>query len=382
MKQFHAKIQNLHLIHSDGESACYGGYLDISFVNHTTPENLFDNNVRLQTFDNTKSPKTLAREKPVIGSILETLTAINDGTAHTSRLFIMNQGGAIMCESLQQTNQPDVYKITLTNSAHGIGNGQQTIRTAYYFKEQNNTLIKPGTLMFFKFLVNYSEIENNEICIANNKHNHVKNIDHLSNHWKDLADKLLKENYTLVYKNDKANNNKITGQKIDIYGTKMYSAIIAFTTMKIDQLKDEISNKEFTYEQIKQLDTDTIKSVHELTQIFEKWYAKNVTEQDYLTIKGKTNIAPKNELQKIFIATTKLIYNNENKTLDHKEITTNEQHINHLFDCAFEAIMHCINNSSQKYNGMTRTKSVETLFDTLYITMLKLLIKERATEPA
>jgi len=352
-KKFKAKIKHLNLISQKGNSKCYGGYLDISFVNHTNKENLFDNNVRLQSFDDAKGIKTLKREKPIIGAILETLEKIHKGK-DASIMFEMNQGGAMMCESIEEIfsagKGTGEYEITFSNRFHGIGNGQQTIRTAYYAKN-NGIEIKEGTLLFFKFLVGYSEKENNDICVSNNKHNAVKTMDIVSNSWSDLASDLYNLGINLVYKKDAIRETLVDGMKtIDIYDNGFYGAISSYVSENIWEGKEKIFDAKY----IENIDAQTMMHINDIHESYNDWYVRNQmdVEARFKQIMDKDHKSTKNELRKIFIAASKNMHQ------------ANEP-IEEFFDMCYDSLDECV---GEKYQT---GQSLKNFYKNTFLTKLE-----------
>lgn len=272
MRKFTAKVKNLNLIGQDGLQKCYGGYLDISFINNTNVDKtLFNNNVRDTTFDNGLSKSVLNKNKAFKG-VYSTLEKIENG-APTILMYELNQGGSLMCESIKATGNPDEYEITLIQDYHGFGNGQQTLSTAWYYKNKNQKNIKDNTLIFFKFLESYSKEKSQEICIANNTNVKISNLDLISNSWNDIAKSLSNMGIYLKHKSNKSKEiDTKYNRVIDLTDDNFYNIINAYHKEQPWKSGQEIIDESL----LEGMTHNILIKIDDLRIEFNKWYLNNI----------------------------------------------------------------------------------------------------------
>ena len=272
MKKFIAKVKHLNVIGENGLQKCYGGYLDISFINNTkVDKGLFMNNVRDTTFDNGLSLSVLNKNKAFKG-VYSTLERIESGESPTL-MYELNQGGSLMCESIKPTGNTDEYEITLIQDYHGVGNGQQTLSTAWYFKEKNKKEIKNNTLIFFKFLESYGKEKSQEICIANNTNVKINNLDLISNSWNDISNAL---NNMGIYLKHKANKSKVitnnSQRVIDLTDDNFYNIMNAYHKLQPWKSGQEIIDESL----LEGITANILIEIDDLRIEFNKWYLDNL----------------------------------------------------------------------------------------------------------
>lgn len=221
MIRFEAKITSLST--SPGGQV-KTGYLDLStfikILPHTAgvlDKALFDINVRANTIPTktvgkgkeAKTAPKINKKKGLSGhdvfdGIADTLRRIEKGD--NPDLFIMkNVGCWINVESCRPVyGKPDWYEITISQSHHGFGNGQQSIRSAFYAWHSLGIDLLPGTCIIAKITEKLDPDKSVEICHSNNNSKSINNKDKVSNLFSraGLIEEMASRGYLLKAKRD------------------------------------------------------------------------------------------------------------------------------------------------------------------------------------
>ncbi len=358
-------IKNLTLVGEKNNEKCYSGLLDLSFINYTKRKdshpNYFNNNVRGTSFDMQATKSKVLQNKTIKG-IYETLDKISEGEDPII-MFEMNQGGSLMCAHIEKIeNKNDEYQIIFSNEFHGIGNGQQTISTAYYWKEKNeNKNIKPGTLVQFKFFVGYSKEKNNLICVANNTNKPVKNSDLISNDWKEIAEELKEKGIFLIDKKTKTVDTPDgTTQTINLHKDSFLTNLIPSYLGSPWRVGEPNVENDVT----ERICADDIVEIEKLRDEFDSWFEnkKAHLKYKYADYFNAHHLSVKSSLRNLFVG----LYNNglpESKYTSFKKYQniSDKKDISGFFDFCLKAFNQAKNNTIA---NMTSPKS-ESFFKTI-----------------
>ena len=340
MRKFIANVKFLNEIGKDGLQKCYGGYLDISFINNTkVDKTLFNNNVRDTTFNNTSRLSELMKNKAFSG-VYKTLEKIENG-ASPILMFELNQGGSLMCESIKETGNTDEYEITLTEDFHGFGNGQQTLSTAWYYRK-NNKDIKPNTLIFFKFFESYKRELSQQICVANNTNVRINNMDLISNSWNSIAYSLEKKGIHLKHKLNKDFIKPEGLRVIDITEDNFYNVINAYQKLQPWKSGNDIIDNSL----LEGMTPELLIKLDDLRLEFNDWFLENYSTFKEIREKNEkkfSTLREKGISKSFFIACHKLHYD---------PILTN----NEFFNICLESFVDTID----EFNSITNSKYFNT----------------------
>lgn len=344
MRKFIANVKHLNLVGSNGLQKCYGGYLDISFINNTkVDKGLFMNNVRDTTFDKGLSLSFLNKNKAFKG-VYSTLERIESGESPTL-MYELNQGGSLMCESIKPTGNPDEYEITLIQDYHGFGNGQQTLSTAWFFRDKTKKDIKTNTLIFFKFLESYNKEKSQEICIANNTNVKINNLDLISNSWNDIAKELSNMGIYLKHKSNKTKDITNKSQRvIDLTDDNFYNIINAYHKEQPWKSGQEIIDESL----LEGMTPDILIKIDDLRIEFNKWFLENL--QTFKDIRSEnenkfSTLREKGISRSLFFACHKKYY-------DTSGILTTKE----FFDICLESFEATIGNDDKKITNLSYFK--------------------------
>jgi hypothetical protein len=205
-------------------------------------------------------------------SILETLQDIHAEKIDSTTFFNGNQGCLIMCDSLSVSG--DTYIVDIKHDYQGIGNGQQTINTAYFFSNKSN--INPDILIPIKVMAGYSKKDFQSACVRNNTSTKVSQKNVISNDWSNIAKQLIKIGVTLVYKVDAVKPKKSKGRIINTNEKNYYNILNSYFNetpwITGDQVIKEFDIHSVTIEELLKLDNFKIELV--------KWFNQNLQNYD------------------------------------------------------------------------------------------------------
>lgn len=181
---------------------------------------LYEGNVRGQL----ASTNSQILKNQTSKGIYETLGDIHSGKLDPVTFYNGNAGCLIMCETLSVSG--DKYQADIKYPYQGIGNGQQTINTAYFFS--NKQEINPDVLIPIKIMVGYSRKDFQSACVRNNTSNRISQKSVISNDWSNLAKELDMVGITLVYKIDAVKPKSSGGRIINLNEKNYYNILNSY----------------------------------------------------------------------------------------------------------------------------------------------------------
>jgi hypothetical protein len=248
----------------------YSGFVrlaDLVSAHKIHGKELYEGNVRGQL----ASTHSQILKNPTCKSILETLEEIHSGKLEPTTFFNGSQGCLIMCDSLSISS--GTYIAEIKHDYQGIGNGQQTINTSYFFS--NRQEISPNILIPIKIMVGYSKKDFQSACVRNNTSSKVSQKSVISNDWSNIAKQLNKIGITLVYKVD-AVKTKTKGRIINLHEKNYYNILNSYFNetpwITGNQVINEFRVDSVTIDDLLKLDNFKIELV--------KWFNANLHNCD------------------------------------------------------------------------------------------------------
>lgn len=296
MIRFEAKIMNLSV--SPGGQVKTGHLELLSFIK-TLPQQdgildkgLFDINVRANTIPQKKGKKEDSKTEPKISKKGLSGHAVFDGIADTLRriengdnpdLFIMkNVGCWINVDScVPVAGKPDYYEIVFSKSHHGFGNGQHSIRSAFYSWNSLGIDILPGTCIIAKITEGLDPDKSVEICHSNNNSKSINNKDKVSNLFSraGLIEEMARRGYLLKAKRDTDQDcidlAPYPKGVIDLHDRKgFYNLLNAYRMETPWKAGQEVVDEEL----LEGLDADLLETVFESMKDIDCWIDRNKEE--------------------------------------------------------------------------------------------------------
>ncbi len=250
----------------------YSGFVrlaDLVSAHKIQGKELYEGNVRGQL----ASTRGQILKNPTSKGILKTLEEIHDGKLDPITFYNGNAGCLIMCETLGISG--DKYIAEIKHSYQGIGNGQQTINTAYFFSQKQE--INPDILVNVKIMVGYSKKDFQSACVRNNTSNRISQKSVISNDWSNIAKQLDTVGITLVYKTDAVKPNKSKGRVINLFEKNYYNILNSYFNGTPWITGDEIIKSGFSVDSV---------TVNELLKLDDfkieivKWFNDNIQNYD------------------------------------------------------------------------------------------------------
>ena len=292
MIRFEAKITSLST--SPGGKV-KTGYLDLSTFIKSLPhkdgildKGLFDINVRGNTIQTKKGKKDFKTEPKitkkglsghvVFDGIADTLRRIEKGA--NPDLFIMkNVGCWINVDSCAPVpGKPDYYEIVLSKSHHGFGNGQQSIRSAFYSWNSLGISLVPGTCIIAKITEGLDPEESVEICYSNNNSKSINNKDKVSNAFSEagLIEEMAKRGILLKAKKDTDQDSidlsPYPNGTIDLHDRKgFYNLLNAYRMETPWRAGQEVVDEDL----LDGLDADLLETVFKAMKAIDVWVDNN-----------------------------------------------------------------------------------------------------------
>lgn len=274
MKKFNLRISSLIQApkkDKTSQGSTYTGYaklIDFVSAHKTLGENLYEVNVRKTLYDKVKT-----KRNPVFIGISKTLINIYNGALTPDCFIDRCIGVSLMCDSLNYNLES--YEVTLTESFHGVGNGQQTITISDIIN--NKYPISDDIYIRVQIMVGKSQEECTSACTALNTSNKLSQKDIISKDWDPIALQLKKLGYILLSKTDKSIPKVLPPNVINLMSENFYNFLNAYHCETPWVTGDETIKKGFN---VGLVSAQSLLEVANLKNHLDTWFTNNINNYD------------------------------------------------------------------------------------------------------
>jgi hypothetical protein len=306
MKKFNLRITSLLQAPkkvASSKGSTYTGYaklVDFISAHKLLGENLYEVNVRKTLYN----PECLKKDNPVYKGISETLINIYNGKESPDCFIDRNIGVSLMCDSLNFNLE--TYEVVLTESYHGVGNGQQTITVSDIIN--NEYPISEDIYVRVQIMVGKSEKECSIACNGLNTSNKLSQKDIISNDWKPIETQLKKLGYKLLSKTDKSVPKELPQNVINLMADNFYNFLNAYHCETPWVTGDETIKKGFN---VSLVSVQSLLEVAHLKNELDIWFANNMSSYNTTIFDASRTGYIKN----VIITAYKLYFSKSNMTI-------------------------------------------------------------------